>query len=236
MKRGSKAAPAHAVVAGAEASRRPRCVICGTRGVGHRLDHLRAVLDDAAALGLAARPCSRWCSAGRRCGVPGWQQSWMNCAALAAPSGVIGPLLPMRPHGWPSIAAWPHTVCCAVERLELEEVGAVDHARDDLAHVVGLAVVGGHDAAAARRCRSAAPERPAPGAAAACRSSASLPITSRAMRDAVGVVLGHVLGGARRRWRASRRRPAPRRWRSRRWRPSAAAGRPGRPWPGRAPR
>ncbi|MNP32706.1 hypothetical protein D3C76_1259040 [compost metagenome] len=37
-------------------------------------------------------------------------QSWMNCAALAAPWGVMGPLLPIRPQGRPSIRRWPQTV------------------------------------------------------------------------------------------------------------------------------
>ena len=43
-------------------------------------------------------------------GVPAWSQSWINCAALADPAGVIGPLLPMKPQGWPSMAPWPQTV------------------------------------------------------------------------------------------------------------------------------
>ena len=43
----------------------------------------------------------------------------------------------------PRVAA--HRVC-RVGGLELEEVRAVDEPRDDFAHVVGLAFVGGHDA------------------------------------------------------------------------------------------
>ena len=45
-----------------------------------------------------------------RIGVLLCSHSWMNWAALAAPRGVIGPLLPMKPQGWPSMARWPQTV------------------------------------------------------------------------------------------------------------------------------
>ncbi len=44
-------------------------------------------------------------------GVPCWQQSWMNCAALTEPLVVIGPLLPMKATGSPSISAQPQIVC-----------------------------------------------------------------------------------------------------------------------------
>ncbi len=39
-----------------------------------------------------------------------WSQSWMNCEALAAPCGVIGPLLVMMPMTKPAMRAQPHTV------------------------------------------------------------------------------------------------------------------------------
>ena len=44
-----------------------------------------------------------------------------------------------------------------VERLEIEEVGIVDDAGDDLAHVIGLAVVDRHDAGELVGADSAAP-------------------------------------------------------------------------------
>jgi hypothetical protein len=75
-----------------------------------------------------------------------WQQSWMNCAALAAPSASIGPLLPMRPMARPSNLGVAAYRVRAVERLEIEEIGIVDDAGDDLAHVVRLAVIARHDA------------------------------------------------------------------------------------------
>ena len=37
-------------------------------------------------------------------GVPDWLHSCMNCVALFDPCGSIGPLLPMKPQGWPSMA------------------------------------------------------------------------------------------------------------------------------------
>ena len=64
------------------------------------------------------------------------------------------------------MCAKPVTSVGAVERLELVELAAIDEARDDLAHVVGLARIGRHDAVelagvVARRARRAQRERAA---------------------------------------------------------------------------
>ena len=68
----------------------------------------------------------------------------MNCAAFVAPSASMGPLLPTsRPHGLRS-PAWPHTVCDAVERLEVEKIATIDEPCDHFAHIDRLAIVNRH--------------------------------------------------------------------------------------------
>ena len=47
-----------------------------------------------------------------------WSHSWMNWAALAAPRGVIGPLLPITPTGWPSMSIQPHRVALSQSFLK----------------------------------------------------------------------------------------------------------------------
>ncbi|MCY1373681.1 hypothetical protein D9M69_609710 [compost metagenome] len=43
-------------------------------------------------------------------GVRDWQQAWMKCVALVAPSESMGPLLVITPSAWPSSRMWPQTV------------------------------------------------------------------------------------------------------------------------------
>ena len=71
----------------------------------------------------------------------------MNCAALTEPLAVIGPLLPMKATRLALDLGPAADRLLAVERLELEEVRAVDQAGDHLAHVVGILVRRRHDAA-----------------------------------------------------------------------------------------
>ena len=56
------------------------------------------------------------------------------------------PLLARMPTGMPWMRGEAAYQRGAVERLELVEARAVDDARDHLAHVVGAAQVGRHDA------------------------------------------------------------------------------------------
>ena len=69
----------------------------------------------------------------------------MNCPALLAPAESIGPLLPIRPTGRALDRRMAADGRGAEERLEIEKLRAVDQARDHFAHVVGLAIVDGHD-------------------------------------------------------------------------------------------
>ena len=93
-----------------------------------------------------------------------WLASSMKCAPLSALSLNRMPLLARMPTGKPWMWAKPQTSVCAVERLELVELGAVDDARDHVAHVVGRARIGRHDAVqlvgriAAARAACAAPD------------------------------------------------------------------------------
>jgi hypothetical protein len=79
-------------------------------------------------------------------GMPRWAQSSMKCAPFCAISENRMPLLATMPTGIAPDMREAADERRAVERLELVELAAVDDARDDLAHVVGLARVGGHDA------------------------------------------------------------------------------------------
>ena len=132
----------------------------GDLRVGDGVDHLGAVLDDAALLVLLAHHVAR--------GVLEEQQrhvdlvaSWMNWVALLASSlnstprwlasTPIGIAVDRRPAG---DQARP------VERLELVEARPVDHPGQDVAGVEGDAQVGRGDARAARRGRGPA-RRPA---------------------------------------------------------------------------
>ncbi len=83
----------------------------------------------------------------------------------------------------------------AVERLEVEEIGIVDDARDDLAHVVGLAVIDGDHPAQLVGAVAWLAEGPV-----RRRRQSIVPMQLRhhlaAQADAVGIVLGHVVGDA----------------------------------------
>lgn len=84
-------------------------VICGTL----ELDSAWIILEPCLIMPASseARPTIKpvvFCR--KTIGVPDWLHSWMNCAALVAPAGSIGPLLVMKPTVWPSMRAWPHTV------------------------------------------------------------------------------------------------------------------------------
>src|SRR4029077_13204838 len=137
-------AAAHAVIAGPERGADVNGEL-RHRGVGDRLDHLRAVLDDAGALGLAADHV-----AGRVLQVDdrhvGLAAEWDDLRRLGRAVDIDRPVVADEADGVPfdlGVAAYRVR---AVERLEIEEIGFVDDAGDDLAHVVRLAVVARHDA------------------------------------------------------------------------------------------
>jgi hypothetical protein len=79
----------------------------------------------------------------------------------------------------------------AVAGLEVEEVGAVDEAGDDFAHVVGLFRVERHQA---EQFVDVAPWYKTRRSVRTSRFQSSLAITSRGEADGVGVVLGEVFG------------------------------------------
>jgi hypothetical protein len=77
--------------------------------VGHRLDHLAAVLDGAGLLGrLADHVAGGVLQEDQRRAALVAQLDELR--GLGAPAGWIGPLLPIRPTAWPSMRAWPQTV------------------------------------------------------------------------------------------------------------------------------
>ena len=187
-------AAAHAVVAGAEAAADHDGDL-RHRGVGHRLDHLGAVLDDAAALGLGADHVAG-----------GVLQVDDRRALLAAELDELRGLDRALGGDRPVVADEGHRLALdlgpaadrllVVEALELEEVRAVDQAGDHLAHVVGILVRGRHDAAQLVDVVERLLERPG-----ALRRQLVVPVPLgddlARHADAVGVVLGHPFGDAR---------------------------------------
>jgi hypothetical protein len=124
-------------------------------------------------------------------GVPDWSHSWMNCAALVLPCGLDGAVVAEDAHRVAVDAGVAADGVGGVGGLEFEEVRAVDQAGDDLAHVVGLAVVGGHHAqqllAVVQGLGRGGGRHACPRAA--CRAA-------RARGDGMGVVLGQVFAQA----------------------------------------
>jgi hypothetical protein len=98
------------------------------------------------------------------------------------------------PTGMPSMWAKPVT-SVGPARLELVELGRVDDARDDLAHVVGLAGIDRDHAVQLARVV----ERLARQGALHCRRLAPVQVRDRGarQRERMGVVLREVIGDAR---------------------------------------
>ena len=135
----------HAVVAGAERGRHVDGQV-RDRGVGHRVDHLRAVLDDAALLvagadHVAGRVLQEH---QRRVGGVGQQDELAGLLGLLAEqhAAVVGQH-PDRVAVHPGPAGDQRG---AVQRLVLVELRAVRHAGEDLARVERDLHVGGDDA------------------------------------------------------------------------------------------
>ena len=106
-------------------------------GVGHGVDHLGAVLRDAAR--SYWRPTMNPVMFCRKIsGTPRRLQSSMKCVAFSADSENSTPLFAMMPTRKPCSRAKPVTSVVAVALLELVEARAVHDARDHLAHFVGL--------------------------------------------------------------------------------------------------
>ena len=70
----------------------------------------------------------------------------MNCAALLGAVGVDRSVIADQADGVALDLGLAADRVRSVERLEIEIVGIVDDAGDDLAHVVRLAIIGRHDA------------------------------------------------------------------------------------------
>ena len=140
----AEAASAHAVVAGAVGGASDDGDV-RHRGVGHRVDHLGAVLGDAALLEVRADDVAG--------DVVQEQQGHVDLVAqLNELGGFLGGLREqgavVAQHSQ-GIAMHPPPAAHqggAVQRLELLEVGGIDDAGDDLAHVEGDAQVLGDDA------------------------------------------------------------------------------------------
>lgn len=188
--------PAHAVVAGPERGAAHHRELRHRR-VGHRLDHLGAVLDHAGALvGLADHVAG------------GVLQIDDRRAALAAGLDEVGRLVGAVGIDRAVVADDADRVTLqrgmrrhrgrAVQRLEFEEVRVIDQARDDFAHVHRLAAIGRHDAEQFLRIETRtaghAGRRHGRGREMAGPVQALHHFTCQP--DTVGIVLGHVLAEA----------------------------------------
>ena len=184
---------AHAIVARAEAAADHDGDLRHGR-VGDRLDHLGAVLDDAAALALCADHVAG-------CVLQVDDRRALLAAELDELGGLHGALGGDRP----VVADQRHRLALdrgpaadrllVEQRLELEEVRPVDEARDHLAHVVGILVRRRDHAAQFLDVVERLLERPLH---AWRQPIVPVPLGDHVARhaDAVGVVLGHPFGHA----------------------------------------
>jgi len=137
-------APAHAVVAGAETAAQHDGEL-GAACIRHGLDHLGAVLDGAGLLGGLAHHVAGGVlqeDQRRAALVTGLDE----LRGLGAAGRLDGAVVADQTH---RVAVQARVAADGVGRqagLEFEEVAAVHQPRDDLAHVVGLTLVGGHHA------------------------------------------------------------------------------------------